>query len=147
MADNLQIHVRTFQPATTQEQALETLTDSMAEVLDERQLRHIRNAVLLREETQTTYLDHGLAVPHGRTSALDSMQVTVGISPEGVLWPDGDRNAHLIVMLGVPTAMVTGYLTTMQKLLRWHKNAPLGPHGEWTGDEASLLASLQHALQ
>ena len=36
------------------------------------------------------------------------------------------RQAHLIVMLGVPTAMVTGYLTTMQKLLRWHKNAPLG---------------------
>ena len=142
MADNLQIHVRTFQPATTQEQALETLTDSMAEVLDERQLRHIKNAVLLREETQTTYLDHGLAVPHGRTSALDSMQVTVG-----VLWPDDARNAHLIVMLGVPTAMVTGYLTTMQKLLRWHKNAPLGPNGEWTGDEASLLASLQHALQ
>ena len=41
------------------------------------------------------------------------MQVTVGISPEGVLWPDDARNAHLIVMLGVPTAMVTGYLTTM----------------------------------
>lgn len=80
VADNLQIHVRTFQPSTTQAQALETLTDSMAEVLDDRQLRHIKNAVLLREETQTTYLDHGLAVPHGRTSALDSMQVTVGIS-------------------------------------------------------------------
>ena len=95
MADNLQIHVRTFQPATTQEQALETLTDSMAEVLDERQLRHIKNAVLLREETQTTYLDHGLAVPHGRTSALDSMQVTVGISPEGVLWPDVKNSHHI----------------------------------------------------
>ena len=147
VADNLQIHVRTFQPSTTQAQALETLTDSMAEVLDDRQLRHIKNAVLLREETQTTSLDHGLAVPHGRTSALDSMQVTVGISPEGVLWPDDSRNAHLIVMLGVPAAMVTGYLTTMQKLLRWHKNAPLGPNGEWTGDEASLLASLQQALQ
>lgn len=147
VADNLQIHVRTFQPSTTQAQALETLTDSMAEVLDDRQLRHIKNAVLLREETQTTYLDHGLAVPHGRTSALDSMQVTVGTSPEGVLWPDDSRNAHLIVMLGVPAAMVTGYLTTMQKLLRWHKNAPLGPNGEWTGDEASLLASLQQALQ
>ena len=36
------------------------------------------------------------------------MQVTVGISPEGVLWPDDSRNAHLIVMLGVPAAMVTG---------------------------------------
>ena len=77
----------------------------------------------------------------------ESMQVTVGISPEGVLWPDDSRNAHLIVMLGVPAAMVTGYLTTMQKLLRWHKNAPLGPNGEGTGDEASLLASLQQALQ
>ena len=38
VADNLQIHVRTFQPSTTQAQALETLTDSMAEVLDDRQL-------------------------------------------------------------------------------------------------------------
>ena len=88
-----------------------------------------------------TYVD-----PAENQGALDSMQVTVGISPEGVLWPDDSRNAHLIVMLGVP-AMVTGYLTTMQKLLRWHKNAPLGPNGEWTGDEASLLASLQQALQ
>lgn len=147
MEDNLQIHVRTLQPSTTQEQALETLIDAMSEVLDERQLRHIKNAVLLREETQTTYLDHGLAVPHGRTSALNSMHVTVGISPEGILWPDSSQNARLIVMLGVPTAMVTGYLTAMQKLLRWHKNAALGPHGEWTGDEASLLAALQHALQ
>ena len=41
-----------------------------------------------------------------KRQALDSMQVTVGISPEGVLWPDDARNAHLIVMLGVPTAMV-----------------------------------------
>ena len=147
VADNLQIHVRTLQPDTTQEQALETLVDSMAEVLDERQSRHIKNAVLLREETQTTYLDHGLAVPHGRTTALDSMYVSVGISPEGIRWPDGAQTAHLIVMLGVPTVMVTGYLTTMQKLLRWHKNAPLGPRGEWTGDEAALLASLQQALQ
>lgn len=119
----------------------------MAGVLDERQARHIKNAVLLREETQTTYLDHGLAVPHGRTTALDSMYVTVGISPEGICWPNDSQNAHLIVMLGVPTTMVTGYLTTMQKLLRWHKNAPLGPNGEWMGDEASLQASLQQALR
>lgn len=119
----------------------------MAGILDERQARHIKNAVLLREETQTTYLDHGLAVPHGRTTALDSMYVTVGISQEGICWPNDSQNAHLIVMLGVPTTMVTGYLTTMQKLLRWHKNAPLGPNGEWTGDEASLQASPQQALR
>ena len=92
VADNLQIHVRTFQPSTTQAQALETLTDSMAEVLDDRQLRHIKNAVLLREETQTTYLDHGLAVPHGRTSALDSMQVTVGGRPLAGRFPQ--RSSH-----------------------------------------------------
>jgi len=80
-------------------------------------------------------------------SPTDAPARWIPCSPEGVLWPDDSRNAHLIVMLGVPAAMVTGYLTTMQKLLRWHKNAPLGPNGEWTGDEASLLASLQQALQ
>lgn len=147
VADHIHIHVRTFQPATNQEQALLALTDSMADFLDERQLRHIKNAVLLREETQTTYLERGLAVPHGRTSALDSMQIAVGLSPEGILWPDASQKAHLIIMLGVPASMVTGYLTTMQKLLRWHKNAPLGSNGEWTRSEADLLSALQQALQ
>lgn len=147
MADNPQIHVLTLQPETTQARALETLTDSMSSVLSERQLRHIKTAVLLREDTQTTYLDNGLAVPHGRTTALDSLYITAGLSPEGICWPDDSKQAHLIVMLGVPAGMVTDYLTTMQKLLRWHKNAPLGPHGEWTGDENSLLEALQQAMQ
>lgn len=146
MADNLHIHVQSFQPGVTQEQALETLIDAMADVLDERQLRHIKTAVLLREATQTTYLDQGLAVPHGRTTALDSIYISAGISREGIPWPNDEQRAHLIVMIGVPTAMVTGYLTTMQQLLRWHKNAPLSG-GAWADDAESLLTALQHAMK
>ncbi len=118
----------------------------MADKLDENQIKQLQTAVLMREETQSTYLDNGLAVPHGRTAALTEIHLSVGLCPQGLNWPDEACKARLIVMLGVPVTMVTGYLTTMQKLLRWHKTAPLGADGEWTGDEASLLTALKQAL-
>ncbi len=147
MADNFHIHIRTLAPNSTQEESLGVLINAMAETLDERQIRHLQTAVQMREETQSTYLDNGLAVPHGRTTALTEMHLCVGLCPDGVAWPDDTQKARLIVMLGVPTSMITAYLTTMQKLLRWHKSAPRGANGEWAGEEAALLKSLQQALQ
>lgn len=146
MPDNLHIQVLSIPENTPQEQTLIHLVDSMQSILDERQLRHLRNAVLLREETQSTYLTKGLAVPHGRTTALESIYVTVGICKNEVSWPDDSQKVRLVFMIGVPTAMVTEYLTTMQKILRWHKNANIGDNGEWLGSEAELLDSLHNTL-
>ena len=85
----------------------------------------LRQAVLQREAATSTYLDNGLAVPHGRITGLEKITVSVGIAPSGINWPDSSKPAKLIVMLGVPSTMITGYLIMMQKLLKWHKSTHL----------------------
>lgn len=78
-----------------------------------------------REEASSTYLDNGLAVPHGRMAELKEIVISVGVAPSGIDWPNGTKKAKLIIMLGVPATMITGYLVIMQKLLKWHKNTHL----------------------
>jgi mannitol/fructose-specific phosphotransferase system IIA component (Ntr-type) len=88
-------------------------------------LEDLKEAVLIREEASSTYLDQGLAVPHGRIDSLDQVVIAVGLNENGIQWPDAGRKAHLIIMLGVPDSMITGYLVMMQKILRWHKQSKL----------------------
>lgn len=82
----------------------------------------MKNAALERERTSSTFLGRGLAVPHGRTDALDEIRIAVAFSDEGVPWPDEERRARLVLLLGVPAAMIRDYLLLMQKILRWHKD-------------------------
>lgn len=82
----------------------------------------VKIAATEREQTSSTFLGRGLAVPHGRTDALDEICISVGVSEDGILWPDEKRRAHLILLLGVPATMIRDYLLLMQKILRWHRS-------------------------
>lgn len=103
------------------EEVFQLFFNSWSDVIEKDKLEEFRSAVASREEASATYLDRGLAVPHGRTGALDRVVVTVGYSEKGIPWPTSAQPAHLVIMLGIPEAMITGYLLLMQKLLRWHK--------------------------
>jgi len=87
-------------------------------------LGHLKTEVFARETTSSTYLDNGLAIPHGRIPGLNHVLLAVGVSAPGILWPEAGQDAHLIILLGVPSSMVAGYLVLMQRLLRWYKDAP-----------------------
>jgi len=41
-------------------------------------------SVLDRERKMTTGMEHGIAIPHGKTNAVDDLVVAVGVSPEPV---------------------------------------------------------------
>ncbi|MEG0143487.1 MAG: PTS sugar transporter subunit IIA [Akkermansia sp.] len=105
--------------------ALTNMLGSLAGELDVPVLQNIKDSVFAREETSSTYLDNGLAVPHGRVADLKQIVVVVGVHSTGVNWPDNNKKAKVIVMLGVPASMITGYLVMMQKLLKWHKKTTL----------------------
>lgn len=91
-------------------------------LIPEDALNAMKDAAIEREHTSSTFLGRGLAVPHGRTEQLSEIRVAVGISEEGICWPDTENTAHLILLLGVPAVMIRDYLLLMQKILRWHKD-------------------------
>lgn len=85
-------------------------------------LEAMKSAAIERENASSTFLGRGLAVPHARTENLDEIRIAVGFSEAGVSWPDAASRAHLVLLLGVPSAMIRDYLLLMQKILRWHKD-------------------------
>ena len=62
-----------------------------------------RAAVLAREEQMPTGLEEGVAIPHGRTDAVDRLVCAAGIHREGVWFGAADSGpAHVIVVALTP---------------------------------------------
>lgn len=108
--------------------ALEEMFSCLADELDQQVLEDLQEAVILREETSPTYLENSLAVPHGRIRSLNEVVVAVGINQAGIDWPVDEDKARIVIMVGVPAPMVTGYLKILQKIIRWHKSSKLIQH-------------------
>ena len=64
----------------------------------------INDAVWQREQTMSTGIGNGLAVPHGRIAELSKPQLVVGVSPPGIDFDAGDGvAAEIICMLLTPS--------------------------------------------
>lgn len=103
----------------------------------------MKEAAVERERTSSTFLGRGLALPHGRAEGLDRIVVAVGVSAEGVFWPDAESRAHLVLLLGVPAAKIRDYLLLMQKILRWHKETKTLDASGRVLDAAALIEELK----
>ncbi len=90
--------------------------------MPDKTLSDLREAVYLREDTASTYLEDGLAVPHGRISGLGAEYVVAGVSRGGVDWPTEDSRANLVVLVAVDRSRVAAYLSILQKIIKWRKS-------------------------
>ncbi|MEI8353984.1 MAG: PTS sugar transporter subunit IIA [Lentisphaerota bacterium] len=77
--------------------------DELLDVLYENDLirdRHeARRAVFAREQNLSTGLEHGIAIPHGRTDAVDRLVCAIGLKPEGIDFGSMDDIPTRIVIL------------------------------------------------
>jgi|GEM_PF-1374483 len=84
-------------------------------------LAAFKNAVLLREETASTYIGQHLAVPHARVPELQDSYIVAGLSKDGIDWPTEGAKAHAVILIGVPENRISEYLRLLQKILKWYK--------------------------
>lgn len=126
--------------------AFETASAEPAGALTGDALDAMKNAAVERERTSSTFLGRGLAVPHGRAENLDQIRIAVAVSDEGVSWPDEASRAHLVLLLGVPAAMIRDYLLLMQKILRWHKDTKTLDAEGRVLDAGAMLAELKSLI-
>ena len=64
-----------------------------------RDLEGARGAVWRREESMSTGMQHGIAIPHGKTDAVDRLVCAVGIKSEGVDFQSIDGEPTRIIIL------------------------------------------------
>lgn len=79
-------------------------------------------AVLAREAKESTALEHGIAVPHGKTDAVNDLFAGIGRVPEGVDFGARDGESTRILVMTVSPLARTGphlqFLGEVMRLLR-----------------------------
>lgn len=114
---------------------------ALAQKLGIEPARIIDNA-LAREESETTYLGRGLAMPHARVAGLTAPALCAAPVPAGLMW-QGDE-AQMILLLAVPEEQPELHLSLLSRLLRWYTgNLKTGTNPALLSDEelASALSS------
>jgi len=84
------------------------------------------DAIVEREELQTTALNSGVAVPHARidaalphakTDAVSSIILGLGVSQQGIDFGATDNTpAHLVFLIAAPTSANAEYLQLLQSV-------------------------------
>ena len=96
-------------------------------------------AMLEREETVSTFLGNGVAMPHGTFESRDSVKSTgivVAQYPDGIDW--GVGTAHLVIGLGAVGDDHVGVLSHIAEILQDEEVA----EELWTTDNAEHLYSV-----
>ena len=65
-------------------------------------------AVLMREQTRSTGIGSGIAIPHGKCKAVKELVMAVGIAPDGIDFESVDEKPVSIVILLVSPVDQTG---------------------------------------
>lgn len=85
-------------------------------VTDKEQLKE---AVLHREEEFSTGIGMGIAIPHGKCSAVKEPAITFGLSKAGIDYGSmDDKPAHLFFLIAVPETSSDVHLRALSEISR-----------------------------
>ncbi len=114
--------------ATSKQEAIEKMIDAVAAEFPKNvtDVQAVKNAVFAREEAMPTGLDHGIAVPHGRTDGVNHIVGAIALvdnsSNENGVIPDYETIDHsriqVIVLTLVPESAQLPYLQVMAYISR-----------------------------
>lgn len=117
--------VRLNVPATDKESAIRLAGELLV------QAGHVTpsyvDGMLAREQTMSTYIGNGVAIPHGQFENKESIHST-GISvvqyPEGVVWDaDEDETAYLVVGIAATADEHVGILANLAEAIEEEESA------------------------
>jgi len=102
-------------------EAIEELIDLLINAHELRMVdrAEVTEAVMNRERSLSTGLEHGLAVPHGAVSCVHDILVSLGISRAGVPFESVDgQPARLVVLLVIPQGSFQRHVRTLATIAR-----------------------------
>ncbi|MFA7566068.1 MAG: PTS sugar transporter subunit IIA [Alkalispirochaeta sp.] len=111
---------------TTKEDAIESMVKLLAAARDAGPIEPLLEVVMERERKDSTGLEQGIAVPHGKTDAVTDLIAGIGRLVEPVEW--GTRDGSLVRIL----------VMTISPLKR------TGPHLQFIGEVVRLLREERH---
>ena len=96
--------VKTPMAATDKAEALRELVQVLADAGQTQSYEAVLEAVQDREDKMSTGLQDGIAVPHGKTHAVDNLKLVIGIAPDGIEFDalDGEPSKLFFMLVAPP---------------------------------------------
>ena len=90
--------------STTKPSVIRELVEVLRDAGKISDMEQVYDALMKRESLGSTGLEQGIAVPHAKTTAVNSLTVALGISPRGVDFQaiDGDPSKLFFLLLAPP---------------------------------------------
>jgi len=99
---------------TTKREIIEELMQIMARSRQISDFEEAKNAVLQREESMSTGMQYGIAIPHGRSDAVNQLVCAVGLKRDGVDFDSLDGQLTRIFVLTLsPQGAMTPHIQFM----------------------------------
>lgn len=101
--------------------AIEELIDKLVEEHEIRifDRREVLEAVVARERSRSTGLEQQVAMPHGRSRAVEDLLGVLGIAPDGIPFESTDgADAQVICLLVIPELQHRDHIKTISDLAR-----------------------------
>jgi PTS system nitrogen regulatory IIA component len=117
--------IRLDLPGTAKEEILGSLLDILVDTGKVRDRQAAFDALLEREKKMSTGIENGVAIPHGKTDAVDELIACVALKKEGVDFDSLD---------GLPSTI---FIMTLSPLDR------SGPHVQFLAEVSRLLQDEQ----
>ncbi len=113
--------------ATERWQAIEEIVSFLIEGghLPKREKESILGALFHREETMSTGIGFGVAIPHASSEAINKIVVAFGRSQTGIEFESLDsKPVHFVVLFLVPSTQFQTHLKTLSAIARFLNDRP-----------------------
>jgi len=110
--------VRIFGEKTTRDQVLDQLVDAVGSTGGISDVESLRTAIREREDSMSTGIGGGVAIPHVRIKSVTRPVIGVGISKKGVDFRAADNKpVHVIVLFAMPPDSNKLYLGLLAQVM------------------------------
>jgi DNA integrity scanning protein DisA with diadenylate cyclase activity/mannitol/fructose-specific phosphotransferase system IIA component (Ntr-type) len=119
LADYLRTERITFLKSSEKEAAIRELVEFACTTISELEPARTFSAVWERENLVSTWVAPGIAIPHGRLSAISDFYVALGVSKRGIPYESGGgKPVHLLILILGDEADVDRYIALLAEVAR-----------------------------
>lgn len=105
--------------ATDKKSVIDELVDLLAEAGKVESPGPLKDAVWTREQTRTTGIGHGLAIPHGKSPAMKQLAMAIGKPPAPMDFEAIDgQPVQLVVLLASPPDRTSDHIQALARISR-----------------------------
>lgn len=125
------------------EEVIDSLIDLLVSAGKIKDRETVKKCIMEREAKMSTGMEAGIAIPHGKTDAVDELVGCVGIKKEGVDFDAFDKNPSRIFIMTVSPLHRTGphvqFLAEISRLLKDQKSRDALVNAESVEEVSSII--------